>query len=89
MASHIINVEILCKFLCKTLCNTSAKICSKLHSIYPFSAKLHFPTNFSHSSHRLFHTRATPYVQLFYPLFHNLYYYNYYIYLIDRKKGLS
>jgi len=83
----MVNVEILCKSPCKTLCISGAKFCSKLPHTHQISAKLHFPTYFSRSSHQLSHSLLTPVVQLFYPLFHNPYYYNYYKYLSKGKEN--
>ena len=73
----MLNVEISCKTICKTQCNKIAKLCVNPNTHSQPRVKLtifpHFPTTKS----QLFTQPRTPILQLFYPLFHVAYYYNY------------
>ena len=71
------NVEIMWKSTCKSPCNSRVNFCAKFTTSHPLCAKLAFSTNFSFLSHPLSHSPLTSVVQLFYPLFHSPYYYNY------------
>lgn len=70
-------VETMCKTKRKTPCISRVKNCALLSHSTPSSVKLHFPTNFSHLLHQLFHKPTTSVTQLFYPLFHSPYNNNY------------
>jgi hypothetical protein len=71
------NVEIMCKTLCKTPCKYQVKLCEKLT---PLSKSCVNPL-LSHAFPTIlpptFSQPSAPIVQLFYPLFHQAYYYNY------------
>ena len=79
------NVDNMCKSQCISRCNLWVKKCVNLTNVQFPRAKLTFSTKFSHSLHNVSHNPLTPIVQLFYPLFHNPYYYNYYIYINKGK----
>ena len=86
LVSSIDNVENPCKTPWKTSCEIMAKPCKTFIQSHITRAKLHFPTDFFNSLHRLFHRLPTPILKLFYPLFHSPYYINY-LYLNNRKEG--
>ena len=81
MANYLTNPEIIvenpCITLCKTPCILLVKFCANLHASTTTRVKLpqfhFFITHFTPS----YPQPPTPIVQLFYPLFHQAYYYNY------------
>ena len=79
------NVEIQCKTMLKTQCKLLVKHCGFFKPSTTLCVKQSFPTAFLKLSHHVFNSRFTSVFQLFYPLFHNPYYYNY-INLYNRKE---
>jgi len=75
----------LCKTPCKSSCKSRVKNRVNLFTTHPVCVNHHFPTHFSHIPHQLSHIHPTSIFQLFYPLFHRTYYYNYNINILERN----
>lgn len=78
MANEV--VQIPCKTQRKFQCNSRVKKCIQRTNNHISCVKNILFTDFSHSSHRLYHNPTTSIFQLFFPLFHRPYNYNYYIF---------
>ena len=70
-------VEIPCKTTCKTQCNKYVKLCVNPTNPTTRCAKQPVFRHFFTTNTPPFTQPPTPIVQLFYPLFHQAYYYNY------------
>ena len=71
------SVEIQCKTIRKTTCILNVKLCANFHFITSKCGNPSFTRNFPTIQALLFAQPSTSNVQLFYPLFHQAYYYNY------------
>lgn len=74
---HLQIVEITCKTTCKTPCINQAKLCANPTNQLPSVQNPPFTHNNTLCFSPTFTHHATSIVQLFYPLFHQAYYYNY------------
>lgn len=70
-------VETMCKTPWKTPCKFRVKKCGLFSKSLIHRAKLHFFTDFSLLTHRVYHTLSTPGQTVRFPHFHRPYYYYY------------
>lgn len=77
MVKNIKNVEILCKTMRKSLRFSRAKLCVDSKTKNQVCVNPHFPTNFSRLFHTNIHNQTLSIPNYSFPLFHQVYYYNF------------
>ncbi len=77
MVENIKNVEILCKTMRKSLRFSRAKLCVNLKTKNQVCVNPYFPNNFSHLFHTNIHNQTLSISNYSFPLFHQVYYYNF------------